>query len=343
MSLVHPDDALDDVLLLMQDDPVGLAAVVDGDGGLLGTVSDGDIRRAALAGAERDAPVSKVMPETPAVVPPDASDDDVRAILERDRLRGVLVADGTKVVGVRSAGDVGLDVSPATAVVLAGGRGQRLQPVTDTVPKPLLTVGRTTILGRQLEGLAEAGITDVYISVNYKAEAIEERIGDGSSYGLNVTYVREHKVLHTAGALSLLPRRPEGPLLVVNSKLVTSLNFARMVDFHRQEGAALTVGAMEYGVQVPYGVLRLDGSRVTAIDEKPTLRSLCSAGIYVLDPSLVDLVPRNTYFGMPDLIDKVIERGDRVSGFPIIEKIINISTREELEEALLYFATGEDV
>jgi NDP-sugar pyrophosphorylase family protein len=131
--------------------------------------------------------------------------------------------------------------------------------------------------------------------------------------------------------------------VVLNAKLVTSLDFARIVDFHREEEAAMTVGAMEYGVQIPYGVLRLDGPQVTAIDEKPTLRTLCSAGIYVLSPEVVDLVPRNTFFGMPELIDEVMRRGDKVVGFPVLEKIINISTREELEEALLYFATGEEI
>ena len=327
----------------MQDDPVGLAVVLGEDDTLLGTVSDGDIRRAALSGADREAPVTDVMADEPAVVSPDATDDEVRAVLDRLDLRGVAVADGPRVVGMRMAADVGAAPPVASAVVLAGGRGQRLQPVTDTVPKPLLTVGRTTILERLLEGLGAADIRDVFLSVNYKAEAIEQRIGDGSSYGVDVTYVREHKVLHTAGALSLLPRRPEGPLLVVNAKLVTSLDFGRMVDFHRQEGAAMTVGAMEYGVQVPYGVLRLDGTQVAGIDEKPTLRTFCSAGIYVLEPDLLDLVPRNTYFGMPELIDAVVAKGSKVVGFPIIEKIINISTREELEEALLYFATGEDV
>jgi NDP-sugar pyrophosphorylase family protein len=308
--VVDPEDSIEDVVLLLHDDPAGVALVASPGGEPTEMVVDTDLRRAVLAGADRTAPVR------PHVRP-----------LDESRLEQVSAT----------------AQPPASAVVLAGGRGQRLQPVTDTVPKPLLMVGRTTILERMLDRLARAGITDVHLSVNYKAEAIEQRVGDGSAYGVNVTYLREHKVLHTAGALSLLPSRPAGPLVVLNAKLVTSLDFARVVDFHREEQAAMTVGAMEYGVQIPYGVLRLDGPQVTAIDEKPTLRTLCSAGIYVLSPEVVDLVPRNTFFGMPELIDQVLRRGDKVVGFPVLEKIINISTREELEEALLYFATGEEI
>ncbi|HEV2811255.1 MAG TPA: sugar phosphate nucleotidyltransferase, partial [Acidimicrobiales bacterium] len=233
---VRHDDQAGDVLAEMQVSGNGSAVVTDSEGRVIGSVVDGDIRRAALAGIDTTAPITEVM--------------------DRGRHRT----------------DVGGDHPPPIAVILAGGRGQRLRPVTDKVPKAFLTVGRTTIIERLLEQLWSAGITDVYLAVNYKAEVFEERLGDGEGYGVKLHYLREHKPLHTAGPLSLLPEAPTGSVLVMNADQVTALNFDRLVDFHRQQSAAMTIGAFVHEVSIPYGVLRLDGEHVEGIEEKPTLR-----------------------------------------------------------------------
>ena len=301
---IEAGDSAADAFLLLQTAPDGRLDVVDGDTAL-GTLTDAAVRRAALAGAPLDS-------------------TDVRALVDGD---DPPPADGRTV----------------TAVVLAGGRGQRLAPLTDKVPKPLLTVGRTTIVERILAGLADAGVTDVWLSVNYKAEMFEERLGDGSEAGVRLRYLREHKPLHTAGPLALLPEPPPGPLLVMNADQVTALHYARMVEFHRQAGAAITVGSFAYEVQVPYGLLDLEGGRVTGMVEKPTLRNHCNAGIYVVEPDVVPLVPRNTYFGMNQLVEAALAAGRDVAAFPILETFIDIGTREELDKALLWFATGEEV
>jgi NDP-sugar pyrophosphorylase family protein len=263
--------------------------------------------------------------------------------LRRAAMAGMVLAD----VEVTDIPDPGATApgraTGVTAVVLAGGKGQRLRPLTDKVPKPLLTVGRTTILERVLETLRSSGITDVWLAVNYKAEMIEDRVGDGNAYDLKVQYLRERKPLHTAGPLSLLPERPTGPILVTNADQVTALNFARMVDWHCAEGAAITVGSFEHSTQVPYGVLEVDGTRFLGIAEKPVLRSRCNAGIYVLDPSVIDLVPPDTHFGMDRLLAAAVAADLPVSVFPILETWIDIGTPEELEKALLWFATGEEV
>jgi NDP-sugar pyrophosphorylase family protein len=248
---------------------------------------------------------------------------------------------------VEAIPDLGADApaadGPVTAVVLAGGEGQRLRPLTDKVPKPLLNVGRTSILERVLESLEASGVRDVWLAVNYKAEMIEDRIGDGAGYGLRVRYLREREPLHTAGPLSLLPERPAGPILVTNADQVTALDFGRMVDWHRAEGAAITVGSFVYTTQVPYGVLDLDGTRLVGIAEKPALHSRCNAGIYVIDPAMVDLVPPDTHFGMDRLLAAAMAAGHLVSVFPILERWIDIGSPEELQQALLWFATGEEV
>ncbi|MBW3573794.1 MAG: NTP transferase domain-containing protein [Actinobacteria bacterium] len=346
-TIVRGDDEIGQVFDRLHQEGVGLAVVTaDGDSAapsILGTVTDAELRRAHLAGHPPTTEVARIVGDDPAIVASDASDDHVRAVLERHGASVVAVVDGGRVVGYRHLDDVGGHQPPVTAVILAGGRGQRLRPLTDKVPKPLLTVGRTTIVERLLEGLWAAGVKDVHLSVNYKAEAFEERLGDGEGYGVRLHYLREHIELNTAGPLSLLPERPVGPVLVMNADQVTALHFARLVDYHRHSAAAITVGAFDHAVQIPYGVLHLEGDQVAGIVEKPTLHRSCNAGIYVLEPHVIDLVPPETFFGMPTLVEAVLTRGERVTAFPILEKFIDIGTLEELEAALVLFATGEQV
>jgi NDP-sugar pyrophosphorylase family protein len=235
-----------------------------------------------------------------------------------------------------------LDRPRPTAVIQAGGRGSRLGALTQRLPKPLLSVGGTTILGRLLEGLAASGIPDVWISVNYKAEAIEARIGDGRAFGVEVRYLREEQPLGGAGPLTLLPERPAGPVLVLNADQITGLDFTRMVEFHLTEAAAVTVATFTHEVPIPYGVVRSEAGRLLGIDEKPTLRLPCNAGFYVIDPSMLDLIPPGVVSTMPQLVDAARDLGHEIAVFPLLERWIDIGTPEELEAALLWAATGEE-
>jgi NDP-sugar pyrophosphorylase family protein len=262
--------------------------------------------------------------------------------------RALLQAEDPAAVTVADVLDLGAPpehaaAEPATVVVMAGGRGERLRPLTDHLPKPLLAVGRTTILERLLERLFESGFQDVWLAVNYMAEKIESTIGDGSRWGLRVRYLREDQPLHTAGALSLLPQRPTGPIVVLNADQVTQLSFARMVDFHVAERAAVTIGVFFHEEQVKYGVVDLDGSAITGVTEKPTLRWPCNAGFYVIDPAMLDLVPPGEPFTMPQLAEAAMAAGERVVGFPIVETWLDIGNFEDLNHALMWFVTGEDL
>jgi dTDP-glucose pyrophosphorylase len=340
--LVSFDDTMDLALARANDAGVGMAVVTDDDGKVLGTITDGDIRRAALGGAGLTTTARDVIGE-PVMVDPSLPDDEVRSLLERRHLPAAAVVEAGRLVGLRHLGEVGGASTPVTAVVLAGGRGQRLRPLTDKVPKPLLTVGRTTILERLLEQLWGAGIVEVHLAVNYKAEVFEERLGTGEGYGIDLHYLHERQELGTAGPLSLLDPVPAGPILVTMADQVTSLPFARMVDFHHQQGAAITVAAFLHEVPIPYGVLHLDGERVSAIVEKPTLSQRCNAGIFVIEPEIVALVPPDQMFGMPSLVEAALAKGWPVAAFPILERWIDVGSPEALEAALLSFATGEEV
>jgi NDP-sugar pyrophosphorylase family protein len=283
-----------------------------------------------------------VLDPTPLAVAPSASDDEVRALLESSHVRACAVVDGDRLAGVRTVADVGARLPDITAVVMAGGKGTRLQPLTDKVPKPLLAVGRNSILERLLENFHEAHIDDVWLAVNYMADMVEARIGDGTGYGVRVRYLKEDEPRHTAGALGLLPERPPGPILVAHADQVTSLPFARLVDFHLAEEAAVTVGAFYHRVEVPYGVLRHDGVELTEVDEKPTLSFPCFAGFTVVDPGALDLIPPDTVFSMIDLMDAAKADGRKVAVFPIVETWLDIGNWDDLNKALLWFVTGEE-
>lgn len=233
------------------------------------------------------------------------------------------------------------------AVVMVGGRGERLRPLTDHVPKPLLEIGGEPIVERILRRLAAAGITDVWLTVNYLAQAFEDVIGDGSRLGINVRYVHEQEPLGTAGALGLLPREAvTGPVVVTNGDIVTDLDFADLVAHHRGQGAHLTVCGVEHETQVPYGVLRTapDGEGfvvLEGIDEKPVRRDLVSAGIYVVDPQLLDLVPPGRLFGMPDLIERALAGGSTVGVHRIAGDWYDIGSHDEFQRVSLIFEPGK--
>ena len=302
---VHTDDLVVEALLRL---PAGFDVVHDDDGAVIGTIDDIDARRALLA---CDDPTTLRVGDV--LGPADRGRPD------REAARG------------------------ATVVVMAGGRGERLRPLTDHLPKPLLAVGRATILERLLETLFASGLSEVWLAVNYMAEKIEDAIGDGARWGVHVRYLREDTPLHTAGALSLLPERPTGPIVVLNADQVTNLSFARMVDYHLAEGAAITMGAFDQEEQVQYGVLELDGNTVTGMREKPVLRWPCNAGFYVIDPRMLDLVPRQTSFSMVQLAEAAIAAGEKVVAFPIVETWLDIGNFDDLNNALMWFVTGEEM
>lgn len=320
----------------------GFEVVVDGDR-FLGTVTDRSVRHRILATSDHDGLlVRDVLDDEAVVVGPHAADEEVRRLMEEHHVRGVAVVDGHQLVGIKRGADVGAVHPQATAVVMAGGRGQRLMPLTDKVPKPLLAIGRASILERLLESFHHANVDDVWIAVNYMSDLIEDRVGDGSAWGVNVRFLHEDVPLHTAGALSLLPERPTGPILVTHADQVTSLQWARMVDYHLAEGADITVGAFYHSVDIPYGVLTVEGRQLVGIEEKPTLRWPVNAGFYVLSPTVLDLVPKGERFSGVDLFEAAVAEGRKVGVFPIVETLIDIGNWEDLNRALLWFATGED-
>jgi dTDP-glucose pyrophosphorylase len=312
-----------------------IALVLDDADHLLGVVTDGDVRRGILRGVDLEDSVSAIMNADPLVAHPG---DDRGSIIERMERLGIrrvplVDADG-RVTGLFTAEKLLLPETTSTPVVLmAGGRGQRLYPLTKDVPKPMLPVGGVPLVEIILRNLAAQGFVDVFVSVNYLADVITEHVGDGSAFGLRVEYVREDKPLGTAGALAALDGRITEPFLVMNSDLLTQVNLRHLLSFHAKQGVVATVGVREHVFEIPYGVVNLDGTSVESMVEKPMHRSLVNAGIYAMDPAALGRLTPGEYADMPTLLGTLMAEGRSVAAFPIHESWLDVGRPEDLELA----------
>lgn len=310
-ALVQGDTSLREALATIDRAGCQIALVVDPERRLLGTLSDGDARRALLRGLSLTDRVSKAMHRTPRCA---RVGEDRHHILETMRRLGlhqvpVIDTDGV-VIGLETVDD--FLAAPAREnwiVVMAGGLGTRLREVSGDIPKPMLRVGSRPLLETIVRSYAEQGFRHFWFAVNYKAEQIESHFGDGSALGVEIRYLREESRMGTAGALSLLPQTPDLPLIVTNADLLTKEDYGRMLDLHAQSGADATMAVRDYEMQVPFGVVRERDGRIEAIEEKPVQRFVVSAGMYVLSPGAIELVPRDQFYDMPALFEAMVARG----------------------------------
>lgn len=322
-----------------------MVLIVGEAGDLVGTVTDADLRRALLHGAsleapvssilgrERGAPGSSILAREPGASASSLPDREPGAVSGADGARPVLDERG-RVVGLEVlAPAAGVSAAGRWVVMMAGGEGKRLHPLTESCPKSLLAVGGRPLLEITLESLRSFGFEQFYFAVHHKAAMIEEHFRDGSRFGVRIEYIREEKPLGTAGALGLLPHRPAEAFLMMNADLLTTVDCARLLDFHERQGCDATLCVYGYDLQVPYGVVELDGERMNGIREQPVQRLLVNAGIYVLEPSVLELVPYNQPFAMPELIEALIARQRPTAAFPIREYWRDVGRISDLERA----------
>lgn len=330
---VHPDTSIRDALSQLDRSRRQVVFVEDADGRLVGAVSDGDIRRGLLAGASLEDRVERVMNASPATVPPTATQDAVDALKAQRGIRVVAVVDDGRIVDVVGEGERIATPLPTSVVLMAGGRGQRLYPITKDIPKPLVPLGDTPMIDIILGRLRSQGFRRVHVSVNHLGHLIEEHLGDGSAHGLEITYLHEPMPLGTAGAIAQLRGAITSPFVVMNSDLLTDVDLRRMLGFHGDTQATATIGAREYGFEIPYGVIRRDGHRVTGLAEKPYHSELVSAGIYVLDPEALELLEQDEYCDMPTLLSRLMDADRAVAAYEIREEWIDVGRPDDLERA----------
>jgi dTDP-glucose pyrophosphorylase len=327
-----------------------IAAVVDDENRLLGVVSDGDIRRAILQGQTVDSPITGAMSVDPIVASDKATREELLHLMLTKGVAAVPVVDRTgrltRIVQVTDFQGRELPTIRAEgfwgAVIMAGGEGRRLRPLTADLPKPMIEVGGVPLLERQVRALVECGVLRIFIATNYLGHLIEDHFRDGSEFGARIQYLREDVKLGTAGALSLLPEDPLGPLLVLNGDVITSSDYGKLLAYHNEQKALITMAAIEYRVEIPFGVVQVQDMHAVAIEEKPSQRFLCNAGIYALSPSVLALIPAGQPCNMTSVIERTIAGGHTVSVFPLHEYWTDIGNPHDLERAQRVFGKAHD-
>lgn len=332
--VVAPETPIRATLIQLDRGRLQIVFVEDSGGSLVGAVSDGDIRRGLLSGFTLDDRVDTIMNRRPATVHPSASQQEVEALKALRGIRLVAVTDDDgRMIDIVGEGERIATPLATPVVLMAGGRGQRLYPITKDIPKPLVPLGGVPMIDIILGRLHDQGFRRVYISVNHLGHLIEEHLGDGSAHGLEISYLHEPSPLGTAGALAQLRDEMKQPFVVMNSDLLTQVDLRRMVAFHEEVAAFATIGAREYGFEIPFGVIRREGHSVVALAEKPYHSELVSAGIYVLAPRALHTLETDEYCDMPTLLARLMDDGQKVGAFEIHEEWIDVGRPEDLERA----------
>lgn len=333
---VLPSASLIEAMAAIDRGVQGITFVATGNGEVIGSVTDGDIRRALLAGESLSSCcLDRIMNRQFIWVGPEASRAEVLDLMRAREINSIPILDGgRRLIGLHLLRElVGREIRPNWAFILAGGKGTRLRPITEHLPKPLITVAGRPILERIILHLVGSGFQRIFLSVNYLAEMIEARFGDGADFGCRIEYVREDVPLGTGGPLRLLPEMPAHPLLVMNGDLVTQFDVEDMLSFHDRGRFAATVGVRPYQALVPYGVTEVEGDRLVGLKEKPTIQMLVNAGIYVLSPEVLDLVRRGEEFPITELFTQALANGLPVGAHVIQDEWLDVGRHDELNKA----------
>lgn len=329
--VVDDSTSFEDAVRALDSWGIGYLALLDVDGQLLGILTDGDIRRAIL---NRKTDLKEIMnrqPETADISLPRRQ--VVQRLKEIHRKHMPLVDGQNRYKGVVALDELEFNAKPNRVVIMAGGMGTRLGALTRNTPKPMLEVGKKSILENLLDIFSDHGFNQFYISVNYKAEVIKEFFGDGNEFGVHIDYLEEKQRLGTAGCLSLINEELSEPFYVINGDVLTAVNFEDLLEYHNQCQADATMCVREYEVEIPYGVVNHQDKKVISLAEKPVHRFHVNSGIYLLDPRAMQLVPKDTLFNMTDLFEIMLRKGMNVASYELNDYWIDVGQPTDLERA----------
>lgn len=312
----------------------GVVMILDENDQLEGLMTDGDIRRLLLAGAEMNSPITEGINRNYTSVSPDTPRADVLDLMHARDIEQIPIVDAKgKLAGVHSIGSiVAKNTLPNWVVIMAGGKGTRLGELTQDTPKPMLKVAGRPILERIILHLVGAGVRKIFLAVNYLSQVIEDHFGDGSEFGCEIHYLREETPLGSGGALALLEETPDHPLIVMNGDLVTDFHVRRMLHYHTNGKFLATVGLNHYNHRVPFGCVELHEGAITSLKEKPLLSELINCGIYALSPELISRV-RPEFFPITELFEDCLNHGEPIGGYIIEEDWVDVGLPEELHSA----------
>jgi len=332
-----------EVIAVLDRSPIKLVLVVDGSNRLTATVTDGDVRRGLLAGCELRDPVTHIARREFIAVGEETRTKERDEKLRTHGISYLPVLDSSgRVLELHSwSRTPDQEVMPNTVVIMAGGLGTRLRPMTETTPKPMLPLGGKPMLQHIIESLQREGFRDIVLSINYLGDQIEQHFGDGGTLGVNISYLSETKPLGTGGALSLLDRDFDAPVVVMNGDVLMAAKVGDIVRYHVDNEAEVTVGVKNLETQIPFGVLTLEGARIMGVEEKPTYRNFVNAGLYVLNPAVLKEIPKGERFDMPTILEPRIGTLQALA-FPLHESWIDVGRPDDFNRAEKSYQAGKE-
>jgi len=332
---LNKNSTIKEALKIIDSGAMQIALVVEDNDKLVGTLTDGDIRRGLLKGLDLESSIESIIFTTPTIATISDTKEEILKVALAKKLHQIPIVDESgRIVGIQEIEEL---IKPKTktnkVVLMVGGLGTRLRPLTENTPKPMLKVGNKPILQTIVEKFAEYGYVNIIMCVNYKSHVIQDYFGDGSAFGVNIEYVLEEQRMGTAGALSLLKEKPTEPFFVMNGDLLTNVNFEHLHNYHVSNMSMGTMCVREYDFQVPYGVVNIEDSKILSIEEKPVHKFFVSAGIYMLSPEILQYIPQNEFYDMPTLFEKIINEKKNAISFPLREYWLDIGRIEEYKKA----------
>ena len=334
--LLKPTSTIKEALQIIDIGAKQIALVVDEDEKLVGTLTDGDIRRGLLNNLSLEDSIEDIIFKNPTVCTIEDTKEDILELAINKKLYQIPLVDKSgKLIGIQEVDELlKPKIKPNKVILMVGGLGSRLRPLTDEIPKPMLKVGNKPILETIILNFKKYGFINIVLCVNYKAEIIKEYFKDGSDFGVNIEYIYEDKRMGTAGALSLLKeKQPKEAFFVMNGDLLTNVNFEHLLTFHQNHNAKATMAVREYDFQIPYGVVNIENENIKSIEEKPTHKFFVNAGIYVLDSSCIELIPKDEFYDMPTLFEKMIDMNQTTISFPLREYWLDIGQMDDYKKA----------
>ena len=331
---INQNASIKEALEVIDKGAIKVAVVLSDDGLLLGMLNDGDIRRALLKGMSLGDSIAGIINKHPVVANINDTKERILELANEKKLHQIPIISNGKLVGIQDIREfLAPKNKPNKVILMVGGLGTRLRPLTNDMPKPMLDVGNKPILHTIVENFAKYGYTDIIMCVNYKSEIIKEYFGNGDKFGVKIEYVLESKRMGTAGALSLLQKRPKDDFFVMNGDLLTNVNFEYLHEYHKDSNALASICIRKYEMQVPYGVVNVRANKVTSIEEKPTQSFFVSAGIYMFSPIVLDFIPKGVFYDMPTLFSELLKHDFPIHPFPIREYWLDIGRMDEYRRA----------
>lgn len=338
--LLDPSASIIDGLKTIDTGQRRIGLVVDKAQKLLGTLTDGDVRRAILRGVNLEDPVNSIMNFDFIYIRPGESRESILKLANLNKIYQIPVVDEDfLLLGIEEVSELLVPQERSNKVVLmVGGLGTRLRPLTDDIPKPLLKVGDRPILETIVKSFVKYGFREFIFSVAYKSDMIEQYFGSGERFGAKIQYIHENKRMGTAGSLSLIKNQLTDDFFVMNGDILTNVNFESLLNFHEKHNSDATMCVRQYDYEVPYGVVNVEDYDIVSIKEKPVHKFFVNAGIYMLRPCILKSIPNNTFFDMPTLFNNMIEQNKKTMSFPVMEYWLDIGGIDEYNKANIEYS-----